>query len=126
CVRRRAVLRRWRAPADADGLDHGFGGGADRARGPRKVPGRLPGHSSQRRVRAAVQPRAGGPVVSYLADRITRSPEKSYGMAGRTAALSDPQYIHMELGRPCHDTPELIKEATIKALRAGKVHYSDF
>lgn len=64
--------------------------------------------------------------MSLLADRITRSPEKSYGMAGRTAGLTDPQYIHMELGRPCHDTPELIKEATIQALRAGKVHYSDF
>lgn len=64
--------------------------------------------------------------MSYLADRITQSPEKSYGMAGRAAGLGSDEFIHLELGRPSHDTPEFIKEATIRALRAGKVHYGDF
>jgi len=64
--------------------------------------------------------------MSYLADRITRSPPKSYGMAGRAAELDAEEFIHLELGRPCHDTPAFIKDATIKALLAGKVHYSDF
>lgn len=64
--------------------------------------------------------------MSFLARRITQSPEKSYGMAGRAAALTDEEFIHLELGRPFHDTPAVIKDATIKALLAGKVHYSDF
>lgn len=64
--------------------------------------------------------------MSYLADRITQSPEKSYGMAGRAAALSSEDVIHLELGRPSHDTPALIKDATIRALLSGKVHYGDF
>lgn len=64
--------------------------------------------------------------MSYLADRITGSPEKSYGMAGRAAALNGEEFIHLELGRPSHDTPDFIKEATIRALREGKVHYGDF
>lgn len=64
--------------------------------------------------------------MSFLAERITHSPKKSYGMAGRAAALTDDDYIHLELGRPIHDTPAFIKDATIKALLAGKVHYSDF
>jgi aspartate aminotransferase len=64
--------------------------------------------------------------MSYLADRITGSPEKSYGMAGRAAALSGDEFIHLELGRPSHDTPDFIKQATIRALLAGKVHYGDF
>lgn len=33
--------------------------------------------------------------------------------------------IHLELGRPVHDTPQHIKDAAIAALQAGKVHYSD-
>lgn len=32
--------------------------------------------------------------------------------------------IHFELGRPDFDTPAYIKEATIKALNEGKVHYT--
>jgi aspartate aminotransferase len=64
--------------------------------------------------------------MSFLAKRITHSPKKSYGMAGRAAALTGEDYIHLELGRPIHDTPAFIKDATIKALLAGKVHYSDF
>ena len=31
----------------------------------------------------------------------------------------------MELGQPAHDTPEHIKAATIAAITAGHVHYSD-
>jgi aspartate aminotransferase len=33
--------------------------------------------------------------------------------------------IHMEFGRPIHDTPAHIKEATLAALRGGHVHYSE-
>jgi aspartate aminotransferase len=33
--------------------------------------------------------------------------------------------IHLELGRPIHDTPDHIKQATIAALRNGQVHYSE-
>lgn len=62
--------------------------------------------------------------MSYLADRITRSPEKSYGMAARAAAMQGDDIIYLAIGRPCHDTPAFIKEATIRALRAGEVHYS--
>ena len=40
--------------------------------------------------------------------------------AGRPGDL-----IHLELGRPSHDTPRHIKEAAIAALRAGEVHYGD-
>lgn len=64
--------------------------------------------------------------MTYLAGRITHSPEKSYGMAGRAAALSSEEFIHLELGRPSHDTPDFIKQATIRALQAGKVDYGDF
>ena len=64
--------------------------------------------------------------MTFLADRITQSPPKSYGMAGRAAELTSDEFIHLELGRPCHDTPSFIKDATIKALLSGHVHYSDF
>tara|TARA_R110002049_G_scaffold188402_2_gene356798 strand:+ start:10980 stop:12089 length:1110 start_codon:yes stop_codon:yes gene_type:complete len=33
--------------------------------------------------------------------------------------------IHLELGMPAEDTPQHIKDATIAALQAGQVHYSD-
>lgn len=61
----------------------------------------------------------------FLADRVCSTVAKSYGMAGRAAALSGDEFIHLELGRPCQDTPEHIKQATIRALLAGKVHYGD-
>jgi aspartate aminotransferase len=35
------------------------------------------------------------------------------------------ELIHLELGQPAHDTPEHIKAATIAAIKAGHVHYSD-
>lgn len=65
--------------------------------------------------------------MSRFARRITQSSEKSYGMVQKAAAksASGADLIHLELGRPCHDTPEHIKQATIKALLNGKVHYSD-
>ncbi len=62
-----------------------------------------------------------------LARRLTRTSAKSYGMFARAAALGPrPDLIHLELGMPIHDTPGHIKQATIDALLAGAVHYSDF
>jgi aspartate aminotransferase len=63
--------------------------------------------------------------MTHLAKRITETSKKSFGMYGRAAAMTDRDLIHMELGRPHADTPEHIKQATIDAIRAGKVHYSD-
>ncbi|MFW7269782.1 pyridoxal phosphate-dependent aminotransferase [Gluconacetobacter sp. Hr-1-5] len=65
--------------------------------------------------------------MSFLAKRITHSSKKNYGMFAKAAALAagGAELIHLELGRPVHDTPEHIKRATIDALQAGKVHYSD-
>src|SRR6186713_619469 len=60
-----------------------------------------------------------------LANRIAASGAKSYGMFGRAQSIRDRDLIHLELGMPVHDTPALIKEATIRALRMGDVHYSD-
>lgn len=62
-----------------------------------------------------------------LASRITKTSPKSFGMYAKAAGLagSGRDLIHLELGRPFHDTPEHIKEATIAALRRGEVHYSD-
>jgi aspartate aminotransferase len=64
--------------------------------------------------------------LSRIADRITSSSRKDFGMYAKTAALPDQGgLIHMELGLPAHDTPEHIKAATINAITAGHVHYSD-
>lgn len=65
--------------------------------------------------------------MTYLAKRITHSSKKSFGMYARAAAITDPSrdIIHLELGSPYADTPEAIKQATIKAIKDGKVHYSD-
>ena len=62
-----------------------------------------------------------------LAKQITETSKKSFGMFAKAAAMGEAgaDLIHLELGRPVHDTPEHIKEATIKALREGKVHYGD-
>jgi aspartate aminotransferase len=47
-------------------------------------------------------------------------------MTAKALRLSNQnELIHMELGRPAHDTPEHIKAATIAAILAGEVHYSD-
>src|SRR3546814_11667147 len=62
-----------------------------------------------------------------LARRITETSKKSFGMFARAAALGSAgkDLIHLELGRPIHDTPQPIKVATIAALQAGQVHYGD-
>jgi len=64
--------------------------------------------------------------MSRIADRITSSAQKNYGMHAKAARLTDQRgLIHMELGQPAHDTPDYIKAATISAIAAGHVHYSD-
>lgn len=66
--------------------------------------------------------------MTYLAKRITESSKKSFGMYAKSAALNGTgrDLIHLELGSPHADTPDSIKQATIKALLAGDVHYSHF
>lgn len=59
-----------------------------------------------------------------FARRITQSAKKDFGMFARALTHPGP-LIHLELGRPCEDTPAHIKQATIDALLAGHVHYSD-
>lgn len=65
--------------------------------------------------------------MARLARRITQTSKKNYGMYAKAAALTSQgaDLIHLELGRPFHDTPDHIKQATIQALRDGHVHYSD-
>lgn len=64
--------------------------------------------------------------MARIADRILSSSPKSYGMYAKAAALRDrPDLIHLELGQPVHDTPLVIKHATIAAIEAGHVHYSE-
>src|SRR3546814_10944924 len=48
-------------------------------------------------------------------------------MFGRAAALglAGKDLIHLGRGRPIHDTPQPIKDATIAALQARQVHYGD-
>jgi aspartate aminotransferase len=62
-----------------------------------------------------------------LAKRITDTGKKSFGMYERAIArmAAGADVISLQLGRPHHDTPEVIKEAAIRALRDGHVHYSD-
>ena len=61
-----------------------------------------------------------------LSRRTTDTAEKSYGMCDKGAAFVPQEgLIHLELGRPHYDTPQHIKDATISALQAGEVHYSD-
>ncbi|PQO23120.1 aspartate aminotransferase [Rhodobacteraceae bacterium WD3A24] len=62
--------------------------------------------------------------MSRFARRVTQTSEKDFGMFARAMAHDGP-LIHLELGRPVDDTPDHIKQATIDALRAGAVHYSD-
>ena len=62
-----------------------------------------------------------------LARRVTGTSKKDYGMFAKAAGIGDParDLIHLELGRPYQTTPAHIVEATVAALRAGEVHYSD-
>ena len=63
--------------------------------------------------------------MKHLASRITGTSKKSFGMYARAASSGRDDLIHMELGKPIADTPQHIKDATIAAIQAGKVHYSD-
>lgn len=63
--------------------------------------------------------------MRHLARRITETSKKSFGMYARAASSNRDDLIHMELGRPHADTPQHIKDATIAAIQAGNVHYSD-
>lgn len=62
-----------------------------------------------------------------VARRISETSKKSFGMYARAAMMgaAGADLIHLELGKPVHDTPQHIKDATIAALREGKVHYGD-
>ena len=59
--------------------------------------------------------------------RISETSAKSLRHVREGAALAGAGHdlIHLELGKPHADTPDHIKEATIAALLAGQVHYSD-
>ena len=65
--------------------------------------------------------------MAKVARRISETSKKSFGMYARAAArgAAGADLIHLELGKPIHDTPQHIKEATVAALREGKVHYGD-
>lgn len=58
------------------------------------------------------------------ARRITDTSPKSFGMFAKAVGMEG-DLIHLELGMPAEDTPQPIKDATIAALQAGHVHYSD-
>lgn len=59
-----------------------------------------------------------------FAKRITETSKKNFGMFAK-ALGREGDLIHLELGMPVEDTPRHIKDATIAALNAGHVHYSD-
>lgn len=65
--------------------------------------------------------------MKWPADRISNTSPKTFGMYEKALALEaeGADLIHLEFGKPFHDTPAHIKEATVDALRDGKVHYSD-
>ncbi|PTX65175.1 aminotransferase class I/II-fold pyridoxal phosphate-dependent enzyme, partial [Sulfitobacter mediterraneus] len=58
------------------------------------------------------------------ARRITDTSPKNFGMFAKAVQMTG-DLIHLELGMPAEDTPQHIKDATIAALQAGHVHYSD-
>ncbi|WP_417712064.1 pyridoxal phosphate-dependent aminotransferase [Roseibium aggregatum] len=64
-------------------------------------------------------------MMKHLAKRITNTSPKSFGMYQKAAMSGRDDLIHLEVGRPFADTPQHIKDATIKALQDGCVHYSD-
>jgi aspartate aminotransferase len=64
--------------------------------------------------------------MKWPADRITNTSAKSFGMYERALqAKNAADLIHLELGSPCHDTPQVVKDAVAQALREGKVHYGN-
>ncbi|KAJ02067.1 pyridoxal phosphate-dependent aminotransferase [Sulfitobacter mediterraneus] len=58
------------------------------------------------------------------ARRITDTSPKNFGMFAKAVQMKG-DLIHLELGMPAEDTPQHIKDATIAALQAGHVHYSN-
>jgi aspartate aminotransferase len=66
--------------------------------------------------------------MKWPAGRIDSSSPKSFGMYDKAVRLAEAgiDLIHLEVGRPRFDTPQHIKDATIAALQAGKVHYGEF
>ena len=66
--------------------------------------------------------------MKWPAQRLASSSRKSFGMYDEAAKLdaAGVDLIHLEFGRPHADTPQHIKDATIRALEAGIVHYGDF
>jgi aspartate aminotransferase len=58
------------------------------------------------------------------AARITETSPKNFGMFAKAVGMQG-DLIHLELGMPAEDTPQHIKDATVAALQAGYVHYSD-
>lgn len=65
--------------------------------------------------------------MNLVARRIREGSKKSFGMFEKASVLAARgiDLIHLEVGRPSHDTPGHIVEATVAALRAGHHHYSD-
>jgi len=64
--------------------------------------------------------------MKWPADRISNTSPKSFGMYERALqARNAAELIHLELGSPCHDTPQVIKDAVVQALRDGRVHYGN-
>lgn len=65
--------------------------------------------------------------MPQVARRISHTSKKNFGMYARAAAMGakGDDLIHLELGKPIHDTPRHIKEAVLAALFEGKVHYGD-
>jgi aspartate aminotransferase len=65
--------------------------------------------------------------MQRVAQRISGTSKKTFGMYEKAAPLAaaGKDLVHLELGRPFADTPDHIKEATVRALRDGHVHYSD-
>ncbi|CAH1688102.1 Aspartate aminotransferase [Hyphomicrobiales bacterium] len=63
--------------------------------------------------------------MTRVAKRISGTSKKTFGMYENALAYDGEDLIHLELGRPFADTPAHVKQATIKALLEGHVHYSD-
>jgi len=65
--------------------------------------------------------------MKWPANRITNTSKKSFGMFEKALKVEAAGHdlIHLEFGKPVHDTPQHIKDGAIAALQAGKVHYSD-
>lgn len=65
--------------------------------------------------------------MKWPADRISQTSPKTFGMYEKALALEaqGADLIHLEFGKPVHDTPAHIKQATVDSLMAGNVHYSD-